>query len=87
MLSLHSHVEGVASRHEEKEVYITSMKVVHDIVMRFLSSQELEFTLPPEEKSHGTISITTYYMYFKAGANLFVLAIMLVFFVLGEVRT
>lgn len=55
--------------------------------MRFLSSQELEFTLPPEEKSHGTISITTYYKYFKAGASLFVLAIMLVFFVLGEVRT
>jgi hypothetical protein len=52
-----------------------------------LSSQELEFALPPEEKSHGTISFTTYYKYFKAGANLLVLAIMLVFFMLGEVST
>ena len=47
--------------------------------------QELVFTLPPEEKSHGTISFTTYYKYFRAGANLLVLAVMLLFFVVGEV--
>ena len=53
--------------------------------MASFSLQELVFTQPPEEKSHSTISFTTYYNFFKAGANLLVLAIMLIFFVLGEV--
>ena len=47
--------------------------------------QELVITQPVEEKSHGTISMATYYKYFKAGASLILLAVMLTMFMVGEV--
>ena len=39
-----------------------------------------------EEKAHGTISLKTYYNFFRAGANYVVLFIVLVLFFLAEVR-
>lgn len=48
--------------------------------------QELVFTLPPEEKGHGTISFATYYRFLRAGANVLVLAMVFALFVLADVR-
>lgn len=44
----------------------------------------MEITQPAEEKSHGTISMATYYKYFKAGANVVLLAVMVALFLIGE---
>ena len=39
-----------------------------------------------EEKAHGRISMATYYQYFKAGGNYLMLGIVLIVFLMGEVR-
>ena len=38
-----------------------------------------------EEKAHGTLSMATYYHFFRAGGNVLVLIIALVVFLMGEV--
>ena len=38
-----------------------------------------------ETRAHGTINFKTYYKFFRAGANVLVLAIMVIVFILGEV--
>ena len=48
--------------------------------------QEKLYGPPPEEKGHGRISLATYYRYFRAGGNYFVLIAVLLVFILGEVR-
>ena len=48
--------------------------------------QEQLYGPPPEEKSHGRISLTTYYRYFRAGGSYLVLTAVLLVFLLGEVR-
>ena len=39
-----------------------------------------------EDKAQGTISVITYYRYFRAGAGIVVLLLMLGIFLLGEVQ-
>ncbi len=41
--------------------------------------------LPPEEKSAGSISLAAYGKYFLAGGNVFVLLLLLLFLIFGEV--
>ena len=40
---------------------------------------------PPEEKSHGTVSLSTYYHYFRTGGGFGLLATVITVFLLGEV--
>ena len=51
------------------------------IVMQQASS----FTQQQESRAHGMISFKTYYKFFRAGANVFVLTAMVIIFILGEV--
>ena len=48
--------------------------------------QEQLYGPPPEEKSHGRISLATYYRYFRAGGSYLVLTTVLLVFLLGEVK-
>ena len=43
--------------------------------------------LPPEERIHGSITVSAYFKYFLAGANIVVLVLMLLSFIVGEVCT
>ena len=64
------------------------LNVLFEIVYLFLSSGSPQhFTNAPvgEEKAHGTLSMATYYHYFRAGGNFLVLIIVLVVFLMGEV--
>ena len=51
----------------------------------FVYSQDNPLAPPEEEKSHGSVSMLTYYRYFTAGGSYLFLLFLLVIFVLGEV--
>ena len=95
MLSLHPAVES--SKHEEEKVkqtvlehFVKKMKTTKKttkIHFKMVSClQEQLYGPPPEEKSHGRISLATYYRYFRAGGSYLVLTIVLLVFLLGEVK-
>ena len=44
-----------------------------------------EQTATQEDKAQGSITMASYYRYFRAGANCFVLFIVLLIFIMGEV--
>lgn len=50
-----------------------------------LLAQEALYGPPAEEKGHGSISLATYYRYFRAGGNYLVLIAVFTVFLLGEV--
>ena len=47
--------------------------------------QEQLYGPPPEEKGHGTISLKTYFHYFRAGGGYLLLTVVCLVFLLGEV--
>lgn len=56
------------------------------VPLNLLLLQEMALQLA-EDKAQGTISVITYYRYFRAGASVVVLLLMLGIFLLGEVCT
>lgn len=54
-------------------------------VQKSLAEAEPEPT-PQEGKRVGTVSLRTYYDFFKAGGGIFLVTVALLLFILGEVR-
>ena len=87
LMSLHSVVDTVSSRHDDTFLVNTCM---HANNRPYTSTSHSPYMQeqqgpPSEERAHGTVSMKTYYSYFRAGGNFLFLFVVLVILFAAEV--